>query len=305
MAADLLLELEPVVAVNLDRHLAVAKDWMPHEYVPWSQGRDFTQPWTREQSHLSNEAQAALELNLLTEDNLPGYHFTIANRFGLDGAWGTWVNRWTAEEERHSQCIRDYLLVTRGIDPARLERGRMLAVQVGYDGSRSSTPLEALVYVAFQELATRVAHRNAGRYTGDPIAERLLVRVAADENLHMIFYRALVSASLEIAPGATVQAIYAKLANFGMPGRVIPGYAKKSFLIARAGIFNLRIFHDDVIMPLIRHWNIFGMTGLEGGEETAREQLATFLAGLDRAASDQEERILAAVERARLRCADT
>ncbi len=37
----LLLDLEPVVAENLDRHLEVAKDWMPHEYVPWSLGRDF------------------------------------------------------------------------------------------------------------------------------------------------------------------------------------------------------------------------------------------------------------------------
>ena len=38
---DLLRELEPVVEENLERHLKVAKDWMPHEYVPWSEGRDF------------------------------------------------------------------------------------------------------------------------------------------------------------------------------------------------------------------------------------------------------------------------
>ncbi|HEY2725435.1 MAG TPA: acyl-ACP desaturase, partial [Pseudonocardiaceae bacterium] len=34
----LLHDLEPVVTENLERHLATAKDWMPHEYVPWSQG---------------------------------------------------------------------------------------------------------------------------------------------------------------------------------------------------------------------------------------------------------------------------
>ena len=32
----LLRELEPVVDANLDRHLSVAKEWIPHEYVPWS-----------------------------------------------------------------------------------------------------------------------------------------------------------------------------------------------------------------------------------------------------------------------------
>ncbi|HEY2097307.1 MAG TPA: acyl-ACP desaturase, partial [Pseudonocardia sp.] len=39
--AWLLQELEPVVTENLERHLSMAKEWMPHEYVPWSQGRDY------------------------------------------------------------------------------------------------------------------------------------------------------------------------------------------------------------------------------------------------------------------------
>jgi acyl-[acyl-carrier-protein] desaturase len=38
---QLLEELEPAVAKELDRHLAIAKDWMPHEYVPWTEGRNF------------------------------------------------------------------------------------------------------------------------------------------------------------------------------------------------------------------------------------------------------------------------
>ncbi len=299
MATDLLLELEPVVAENFNRHLSVAVNWMPHEYVPWSQGRDFAAlPWHTEQSRLSKAAQAALELNLLTEDNLPGYHFTIADRFGLDGAWGSWVNRWTAEEGRHSQCLRDYLLVTRGVDPVALERSRMAAVQAGFDGTWA-TPLEALVYVAFQELATRVAHRNTGRYTEDPIADQLLARIAADENLHMIFYRSLVAASLEIDPSATVQAIRTKAMDFGMPGRVIPGFAKKSLVVARAGIYNLRIHHDDVIIPLLRHWAVFDLTGLDAAAEAARAELAGFLSVLDANASRQEELILAAAERTR------
>ncbi|MGL5816328.1 MAG: hypothetical protein ACRCYR_02095, partial [Phycicoccus sp.] len=55
--SQLLAELEPVVATNLDRHLAAAQEWMPHEYVPWSLGRDFADlggdPWSVEQSQLS------------------------------------------------------------------------------------------------------------------------------------------------------------------------------------------------------------------------------------------------------------
>ena len=48
---------------------------MPHEFVPWSQGRDFAdlggEPRSVEQSTLSPIERAALEVNLLAEDNLP------------------------------------------------------------------------------------------------------------------------------------------------------------------------------------------------------------------------------------------
>src|SRR6195952_337211 len=129
---DLLRELEPFAEAGLERHMRLAKEWMPHEYVPWSQGRDFTElPWDEGQSTLSPIARIAFDGNLLTEENLPSYHREIATSFGRDGAWGTWVHRWTAEEGRHAFVIRDYLLVTRAVDPIALERGRMATMQVG------------------------------------------------------------------------------------------------------------------------------------------------------------------------------
>ena len=118
--------------------------------------------WSPEQSRLDDTAKAAMFVNLLTEDNLPSYHREIATRFGRDGAWGTWVGRWTAEENRHGVALRDYLVVTRGVDPVELERARMAYMTLGYD-SGDKTPLEAVAYVSFQELATRVSHRNTGR----------------------------------------------------------------------------------------------------------------------------------------------
>ena len=86
----LLRDLEPVVEANLNRHLATAKEWFPHEYVPWSQGSDFDgvlggQAWESSQSKLSDVARTSLIVNLLTEDNLPSYHHEIASLFGRDG----------------------------------------------------------------------------------------------------------------------------------------------------------------------------------------------------------------------------
>jgi acyl-[acyl-carrier-protein] desaturase len=279
-----LAQLEAVVEENLGRHLAAVQDWMPHEYVPWSEGQDFAalggEPWSAGQSRLSPAARTALEVNLLTEDNLPSYHAELSRTFGRDGAWATWVNRWTAEEGRHASCIRDYLLVTRGIDPAQLERARMATLQAGYT-SGGKPPIRACVYVSFQELATRVAHRNTGRCCEDPVAERLLARIAMDENLHMIFYRNLVSAALEIAPSRTVRAITDEVTGFTMPGSVIPGFARKAAQIAQAGVYDLRIHHDDVIMPLVRYWRVFELGGLTAEGEQARQELAAALAALD------------------------
>ena len=84
---DLLWELEPVAERLLDRHLSMAKEWLPHEYVPWRLGRDFdTEPWTPDQPRLTGVAQAAFEVNLLTEDNLPSYHHQLLASFGRDEA---------------------------------------------------------------------------------------------------------------------------------------------------------------------------------------------------------------------------
>ena len=289
----LLAELEATVEENLDRHLASAEDWMPHEYVPWSGGRNFAllggEPWSTEQSGLSPAARAALELNLLTEDNLPSYHRELVHTFGFQGAWGAWVNRWTAEEGRHASCIRDYLLVTRGVDPEALERARMATVQAGFD-SGSKPFLNVCAYVSVQELATRVSHRNTGRGSGDPIAEKLLARIAMDENLHMIFYRDIVTAALEIAPNQTLRAIADEIAGFVMPGSVVPGFGRKAAQIASAGIYDLRIHHDDVIMPLLRHWRIFEIKDLDEQGEQAREDLAAALGTLDAKAARFAER---------------
>jgi acyl-[acyl-carrier-protein] desaturase len=289
----LLLDLEPVAAANLDRHLEVAKEWMPHEYVPWSQGRDFGdlggEPWEPEQSKVSPIARTALEVNLLTEDNLPSYHREIERAFGRDGAWGTWVHRWTAEEGRHGICIRDYLVVTRAVDPVELERARMQVMQAGYD-TGDKPLLNVFAYVSFQELATRISHRNTGRYTLDPIAEKLLARVAQDENLHMIFYRNLVKAALEITPNEMMRAITDEVVGFQMPGSIIPSFVRKAAQIAKAGIYDLRIHHDEVVWPLLRHWGVFDLEGLDGEGEKARTELADFLTRLDAQASRFVER---------------
>ena len=289
---QLLHELEPVVAENLDRHNSMTKSWHPHDYVPWSDGKNFAAmggvDWDPEQSKLSETAKAAMVLNLLTEDNLPSYHREISLHFGRDGAWGTWVGQWTAEENRHGIVMRDYLVVTRGVDPVDLENQRMAHMINGYDAGEK-TMLQTVAYVSFQELATRVSHRNTGKACGDPIADAMLSRIAKDENLHMIFYRNLVSAAFDRAPDETMVAVLAEVKYFQMPGSDMKNFRRASVLMAKAGIYDLRQHHDDVIMPVLRHWNVFERTGFGPEGEAAREELVQVLATLNSAATRFEE----------------
>jgi acyl-[acyl-carrier-protein] desaturase len=280
--AELMEVLETRLAVAIDRHLSVAKEWFPHEYVPWSEGSDFDgAPYDEAQSRLSPAVRAAVQLNLLTEDNLPAYHRELNRAFGDDEPWRTWVDRWTAEEGRHAIALRDYLVVTRSVDPVVLERERMATMSTGFRAP-DKTMLRTLAYVSLQELATRVSHRNTGKLSEDPGLDRLLARIATDENLHMVFYRDLIAAALEVEPAATLTAIATELETFAMPGASAPQFRRRAAVVARAGIYDMKVHREEIVEPLLRYWGVFELHGLDTAAEQARERIAAFCAELDR-----------------------
>lgn len=278
----LIRDLEPVVAVELERHLKVQKNWYPHEYVPWSEGRDFAGPlngdaWDAKDTKLTTIAQDSLVLNLMTEDNLPSYHTEIVLSMGRDGAWGTWIDRWTAEEGRHSIVIRDYLMAAREVDPYELEDLRMAHMSLGYETPYDNDMLHTIAYVTFQELATRISHRNTGKIANDGIVEGMMQRISLDENLHMLFYRNTIAAALELEPNAAMRAITDVVTNFAMPGANMPGFGRKAVQIALAGIYDLGQHVDEVVWPVLRAWKIFERNDLNGDGLKARDELAAFL----------------------------
>ena len=278
---ELTRHLEDRLAVATERHLGVAREWFPHEYVPWSEAVDFADvPYDEARSRLEPAVRAAVQLNLLTEDNLPAYHRELNRAFGDDEPWRTWVDRWTAEEGRHAIALRDYLVVTRCVDPVVLERERMATVQTGFRAPDKDM-LRTLAYVSFQELATRISHRNTGRLSGDPALERLLSRIATDENLHMVFYRDLVAAALEVEPAAMLTAIADELESFAMPGANGPQFRRRAAAIARAGIYDMRVHREDVVEPLLRFWDVFALPVAEPGAEQALARIAGVCTALD------------------------
>jgi len=287
---ELLVELAPHAARLLERHLASAKEWFPHELVPWDRCQDFDENDWEADSSVGDAARSALFVNLLTEDNLPYYFRTISGRFGGEDAWGTWVRRWTAEEGRHAIVLRDYLTVTRAVDPVALERARMSQVSSGVVPEPASVA-DALAYVSLQELATRISHHNTGRLLPDVAGRRIMTRVAADENLHHLFYRDLTTAALAIDPETVVPAIERQVRHFAMPGTGIPDFARHARTIAEAGVYDFQVHHDQILIPvLLRHWHLDRLQGLRSTAERARERLLAHVERVGRVARRLVER---------------
>ncbi|MCX6523016.1 MAG: acyl-ACP desaturase [Actinobacteria bacterium] len=306
---QLLHELTPVAAQLTARHYETCKPWYPHEFVPWSLGRDFVEgeQWDAREVPLPDSVRSALFVNLLTEDNLPYYFRAIDRMFGREGAWREWSHRWTAEEARHSIALRDFMTVTRAIDPRALEDGRMSQMSGGQVPDPDSA-VDGFVYVALQELATRIAHRNTGKALqqhlgGHPVGEagyEVISRVAADENFHFLFYRDLTSAALEIAPSLVLPAIERQVREFEMPGTGIPGFKKHAEAIARDGLYNLQQHHDQILQPVVvRWWKIESLSGLTSEAEQARDAVLDRITRIGVAARRLADRALEAAERAR------
>ncbi|HUB70507.1 MAG TPA: acyl-ACP desaturase [Acidimicrobiales bacterium] len=286
-AAPLREALDGCVERLLERHLSVAKEWFPHEFVPWERGRKYVpgEPFQPEGDPLAPGVSSALYINLLTEDNLPHYFHAISQVFGDESAWGEWSRRWAAEEQRHAIVLRDWLCVTRKMDMVALERGRMRQVSYGFrPGGRAGSVGDAVVYLTLQELATRIAHWNTGRLL-EADGSAMLKRVAADENLHYLFYRDLTAAALEADPSGTVEAIDRQVRAFAMPGSELEGFGAHAAAIAAAGIYDFRVHYEQILAPVVvGHWRLDAVEGLDAEAERARDRLFKWMSRLERVA---------------------
>ncbi|OIQ74800.1 putative acyl-[acyl-carrier-protein] desaturase desA1 [mine drainage metagenome] len=166
-------------------------------------------------------------------------------------------------------------------------------MQLGFQTDYDKDMLHTVAYVSFQELATRISHRNTGKISDDPICEELLTRVALDENLHMLFYRNLLGRALELEPNATMRAITDVVKNFQMPGHGMPGFGRKSVNIALAGIYDLQLHLDEVLAPVLRAWRVWDLETLSDDGQRARDELAEVIAetrvGADTFTAKREE----------------
>ncbi|EUA23562.1 putative acyl-[acyl-carrier-protein] desaturase desA1 [Mycobacterium xenopi 4042] len=136
--------------------------------------------------------------------------------------------------------------------------------------------------MTFQELATRVSHRNTGKACNETIADQLMARISADENLHMIFYRDVSEAAFDIAPNVAMWSLHRVLRHFKMPGFLVPEFRRKAVIIAVGGVYDVRIHLEDVVKPVLKKWRIFERDDFTGEAAWMQEDLALLMDELEK-----------------------
>lgn len=261
----LTLELEPVVNAELRRHLDTEDLWYAHDYVPFDQGENFAflggKDWDPSQVTLPKNVTDALEILLITKDNLAGYHRELVEHFILEEKWGRFLGRWTAEEHLHAVALRNYLVVTREIDPTANEDVRVEHVMKGYRADTYSQ-IETLVFMAFFERSHAVYCRNLQAEVAEPVLKAMMGRIAADEERHEEFFANLVTHLLGTHRDETVGAIAARAAELDVIGADIDAYQDKVALVAETGIFDKAALRT-VISDRIAAWGLAGEPQLQ------------------------------------------
>jgi len=274
-SVDLLQELSGEAERLYNRHLEAPRLWFPHEQIDWGSGEDFKEkPWEPTDYVLSDGVRSAIYTNLLTEDNLPYYTESIMAHAPKDHPLNAWTRQWTMEENRHSMVMRDWVHISRCINPTNLEEGRVVQMSTGMV-PRFENLGDLIAYVAMQERATQIAHRNTGAKLPkeDKQGRNLLALIAGDETKHYMFYRDLTKAAFDLDPSTMMEAVNRQVEHFAMPGVGIPNFTKHAVRIAKEGIYGVQQFLQDVVTPVLELWDVEHLEGLSAEAEKARVAL--------------------------------
>ena len=218
---ELITALEKALPEIAEEHAEAALHWNPGDWVPWDKGRNFAflggEDFEPGQETLSPTAAAGLLALLLTKDNLPSIHRVLSIHFPPFSDWRQLIGVWTAEDNRHSIVLRDYLVVTRAMDPVDAENRRRIHVVAGWkqtpEGIDGLGPLDVLAILAVHE--NQCAHfiTNLIEYAEDPDLVTILEKIRTDDAAQAAMFQAYLMAGAVADQEATVLAVDRALAG--------------------------------------------------------------------------------------------
>jgi len=251
-------QLEVTVEASYKRHVDTANTWFAHDFVPFDQGENFAflggRDWDSSSVTLPKHITDALEILLIDKDQLPAVHRELVEHFLLEDWWGMLMGRWTAEEHLHAVALRNYLVVTRQVDPVANEMVRVEHMWKGYRADELSQ-IETLVFMALWERQHAVFCEQLAAQIDDETLRKLISAIGYDEGRHAALFDDLVRACFELEPEETAQAVAGRIAVHPALGTDIDAYTDKVRTVAQAGIYG----EDDknqVVSDAIKAWGM-------------------------------------------------
>lgn len=269
--------------------------WQPTDLLPVMSDPDSFEQIAELQAaarELPDDLLVVLIGDMVTEEALPSYSVWINGYegFGRMGEpqtpWGEWARRWTAEENRHGDVLNRYLYLTGRVNMREVEVTVQNLISDGGDIQTGIDPYKAFTYTSFQEIATRISHKNVAiqaRAAGDERLARLCSFVAGDEHRHAKAYKLFYSKCLELDASEAIIAFHDMMKQkITMPamymrerGLAMGETFKKFADIAEwTGVYT-RHHYIDILEHLLESWRIRDLTGLTSAAEKAQDYLCT------------------------------
>jgi acyl-[acyl-carrier-protein] desaturase len=260
-----------------EKHLALLvtpdKAWQPADLLPdlsRSDWDDQLRQFRRVAGKISDQLLVVLVGGLITEEALPNYAISL-NLIARDATgdspdpWARWMRSWIAEENRHGDVLNGYLRLSGRVDMRSVEVTIHHLISSGFNPRAFPDPYAGLIYTAFQERATRIAHSNVGGLAageGDEALARICQRVAGDESRHEQFYTRVVGEIVSRDPERAIL-IFRKMMKriITMPGKLMhDGQDAELFdhyatVAQRLGVYTA---HDyaGIVGHLVKTWGI-------------------------------------------------
>nr|WP_212763268.1 acyl-ACP desaturase [Gordonia araii] len=275
---ELVIALEKALPELSEEHQADATPWQPHDWVPWDLGRNFAflggKDWEPSDSDTSDEVRAGLLALLLLKDNLPSYHRLLAMYFPAFSDWRALVGTWTAEDNRHAIVLRDYLVVTRALDPVDAENRRRIHVVAGYRQREEEIadlrPMDVLALLAVHELQTVGFTEKLRGVVVDDVLAQILTKIAADDASQARYFIGFLGAGLVADQDATVLAIDWALSNIDTIGADIADFDEQRNLFAH---YEGPETHAEIAKAIVDGVKLESVDGLSEAADAAKKRI--------------------------------
>lgn len=256
----------------------------------WSPDRSFD--WRSISTSHSEPLLRIIEGYYAVEQYTPDYTCELTKLFRENYGRSQFHLRWGAEEEKHADVWRNFLLVSGTKDSQTIEE---LTVTLRKQCWKPPTedPIELILYVVLQERATQLIYLNTaalarGRSTDpsfafdkDEVLEAIALKIAADEAAHYRFFLNGARLFLYYYPEETIKAIITVLHSFVMPAaKLVVNYESFVRDLYAAKIFGKGMYLKDVVGIALDKLGVTDIGAIESAVVQSRQSQEAIKMGI-------------------------